>query len=82
MGSARRVRRRTPRGLGAIVGDWATWGIRALIPALAYLAYQSYQELNHVAVQVAVLDAKVDNHTSQLSAIWQRLPPNPPPPAH
>lgn len=72
------VYRNGKRALSSIFGDWATWLVRALIPAIAYLAYQGYVQLQQMNVSVAVLSAKVDVHSQQLDAIWRRLPPKQP----
>jgi hypothetical protein len=61
--------------LKAQVADWITWAVRALIPLIFVAAIAMWNTINSIEKDVAVLVEKVDSHSSQLNAIWQRVAP-------
>jgi hypothetical protein len=52
--------------------DWFAWAIRLLIPAIGYVAWQAYTDLQKLSAKVDVIDYKIDSHTQQLNALWSR----------
>jgi cell division protein FtsL len=59
------------------IEDWSKWATRsiiaALIPLLLGIAWAAYQNLEKLQTAVAVLDSKIESHSQQLTAIWQRV---------
>ena len=71
------TRRRRTRTAVDRLEDWSKWATRtiiaALVPLLLGIAWAAYQNLEKVQTAVAVLDSKIESHTAQLAAIWQRV---------
>lgn len=58
------------RAISGIVGDWLTWMIRAIVPAIAYLAWLQIQSNERLEQGQAVMNQKIDEHTGELQRMW------------
>jgi hypothetical protein len=65
---------------GKNVSDWLTWAIRAVVPAIAWLAWLQFQadaRLEQgqavITTQLTAVNQKVDAHTTELQRMWDAI---------
>ena len=58
------------RPVSGIVADWLTWAIRAIVPAIAYLAWLQFQSDARLEEGQALINQKIDEHTGELQRMW------------